>query len=58
MRGRFGKFQEYVPRWSGSYGSPPCLLPGNLVSSTDETLLARLNVRVYPLISEKSSQRR
>jgi hypothetical protein len=28
------------------------------VSSTDETLLARLNVRVYPLISEKSSQRR
>jgi hypothetical protein len=58
MRGRFGMFQEYVPRWSGSYGSPPCLLPGNLVSSTDETLLARLNVRVYPLISEKISQRR
>jgi hypothetical protein len=51
-------FQEYVPRWSGSYGSSPCLLPGNFVSSTDETLLGRLNVRVYTLISEKSSQRR
>lgn len=51
-------FQECVPRWSGSYGSPPRLLPGNLVSSTDETLLAEVNVGVYPLISEKSSQRR
>lgn len=57
MRGRFGVFLEYVPRCGGSHGSPPCLLPGNLVSSTDEKL-ARLNVRVYPLISEKSFQRR
>ncbi len=32
MRRRFGMFQEYVPRWRGSHGSPPCLLPGNLVT--------------------------
>jgi len=54
MRRRFGMFQEYVPRWRGSHGSPPCLLPGNLVRRTDEGF----NVRVYPLMSEKISQRR
>jgi len=51
-------FQEYILWCSGSYGSLPCILPGNLVSGTDETLLARHNVRVYPRISEKSFQGR
>jgi hypothetical protein len=58
MRQSFGMFQEYIPRCSGSYGSPPCLLPRNLVRGTDETMVTRFNVCVYPRISEESSQRR